>query len=71
MADLLETAGEVNDLDTLFADLRTWVELSLDVQTSPEMADLFKVAPVFRWTDDGKPGVNGLTVRVPTEQAHE
>ena len=60
--DLVAAAKE-GDLDTLMADLRTWLELHKSMP--PEVAALFKLSDSeFGWNDDGRGGeVSSVTIR--------
>lgn len=62
MGDLVTAATESGDLDTLFTDLRTWVELNITLPEDSLFKQMFKVKPVFRWNDDGAPGLSGINI---------
>lgn len=57
MAELLAAATPEN-VDSLARDVGDWLRWCVVFRGVPDIA----AEPVFRWTDDGKPGVNKLTV---------
>ncbi len=67
--DLIEAAGETDDMDGLFADLRACTEMCLALAEHPGVnkAEVIGAFSCFRWTDDGiRKG--HLAVKVKEEQ---
>ena len=61
LADLLEAAQATEDVDGLFADLRTWVDLGIELNAQPRH---LKFNPKFIWKDDGDRGISGVRINI-------